>query len=233
MPWFIYGSFDEFDGVRSLAAMAFFLGRSTPFEIQRGWMINDDGSKMKIKEEKEVTMGETGCTILFAQNVLKITCAPFTVYYDGMMSAHIEYTSKTTQVGTAKGMFNIGLCFDNQSGRRPNWQVNTIATCSVTPGAQKFCNGASPTFCNNLPDRGDAYRQACNQMFCDKKQSSGSNDLSDKQKCALSVSAAAKRNLQGFSSGYPSSGCPSDNCTWKHSVIESGCFQDPFFVGCN
>jgi len=223
--WFIYGEFDVYEGKRSLASMTFYPGPNT-FQVQRGWMINLNGEKFLISEGEEVEMGG-GCTLLFADLHVKVDCGYFVAYYDGMAAGHIEIPTREP----VKGQGNVGLCYDNESGRRSNWQVGpTEGICTVTHGEAELCE-PPPGVCEEAYCD-DAARISCRQLYCaDSAQTGDSATPGDAQLCAFER-ANEWRCAELGEAAVPGTACPADDCLWKFKVLGAGCPQDPFFTGC-
>ena len=221
--WFVYGVFDEYNGLRSLSGITVYQGNASPFELQRGWMVAVNGVKFPIHEGVEGTIEGTGCSVLFENIILTATCPQFTVHYDGLLSAHIELLMPPTDE-----KLRAGLCFDEEDEGRiipNNLQVSKGPECLITPGPREFCVEETE-YCKTLTSCDSALTQACMEMFC-------YTDPSYEQLCALEVSTNMKCIISdlGNMTRQPKS-CPDDLCDWLHFVSEAGCPQEPFFDGC-
>jgi len=235
-PWYVYGTFDNHDGGVALSAMTFYLGRDI-FELQRGWIVNIDGEKMELTEgEVQAIPGGSGCTVVFQHRHLKVDCAHFTAYYDGIMSGHL--TLKPAVVGPpfpgyTKRPTNFGLCNDGNSGFRPNWQVGAGGgSCEVEPGKptcedepEAACDLASAAVGNvEWTTCGGGASLGCGEIYC------GEGTATPAQTCALEqakrVSCALKQNQKGIvESDGMDEACPKDECVWKGDVVSRGCYQ--------
>ena len=243
-PWYIYGTFDEHDGNAALSAMTFYVGRNI-FEVQRGWIVNINGEKMKLNEgEVQEVPGGSGCTVVFKNRHLVVECDAFFAYYDGVMSGHLALkpgVSGPPYPEYVKKGWNFGLCNDGNSGFRPNWQVgNTAGDCKVDtekPGcedeAEEGCDLTSPAV-NNVEwtTCGGGATLGCGEIHC------GGGTPTAAQTCALEqakrMGCALKQNQKEIlESDGQDEACPKDVCLWKEDVISRGCFQEnPPFKDC-
>ena len=238
-PWFIYGTFDQHDGATALMSMTFYVGTQA-FEFQRGWLINLDGSqKMPLKEGDYYMVPNTGCYVVFQDKHLQLGCPYFEAYYDGIMSGHIRLKTLRSTRPFAKRTGTIGLCWDNQSGWRTNWQVGTTTGLCQISSTDSSCKSANPSC--------DQYRlevpraalglgawarceagptRSCTEMNCGDRVASAAQECALQQAVRIMCSLKYSTPLQG-SDGK----CPADDCEWKKDVLARGCPQDhPPFV---
>ena len=241
--WFIYGTFDELDGKTALAKLSFYLGR-VMFQVERGWIVHQGGIKIKLDEEVAQQIGDSDCTATFAEFHLFVDCPVFMASYDGVMSGHVilkpsvEHPYSPVQ----KTWNNVGLCFDGNSGSRPNWQVgNTAGRCKVdveeAPCAESGdeCQLSEPPLVipgvSNLEWSacGNGASVGCGELRCD------GNIPTAMQACALEqaqrISCGVKTGDAVRLSGSDVS-CPSDPCTWKKEVVSRGCPQEHLPFNC-
>ena len=221
--WFIYGAFDEYGGKRSCRSVTVFVG-SGALEVQRGWLINYRGQKIRYTEGKEVSIADTGCVAALKALHLTVDCRPggfpFVIHYDGYMLAHIELFERTGN--------EIGLCFEN-SKSRVNWQIRNQNSrnqdCSISPVIPE-CEEAAP-HCAEFEIYGDgSLARACRELTC------GQTQPTSEQICSLSLAKKKKCRLLGLDVKHATTGCPQDVCLRKYFVLNAGCPQDPFFTGC-
>ncbi|XP_063694835.1 uncharacterized protein LOC134826408 [Bolinopsis microptera] len=239
-PWFIYGTFDEIDGKTALMSVTFYLGRYI-FEIQRGWIVvTQDPYNTKVAMEEGVAqeLGESGCSVVFAEFHLQVTCPYFVAFYDGLMSGHIKLLSDASTGDFQKGRANMGLCFDSNSGRRKNWQVGkTKGKCVVETEAPACepsgsCTQSRPpaVFDQAWTACGIGAEGACSELNCD-----GATPT-PQQKCALEqadrINCALKLGMSTDGQGADTS-CPDDACEWMQNVADQGCPQDNLPFDCN
>ena len=249
--WYIYGNFDVHDDDAALAAMTIFVG-STAFELQRGWIVSIGQEKLKLVENEPQKIGD--CEVTFAGLHLRAACPHFNVFYDGFMSGHIQtfrydltyniYEGMSENEGGPAGLVavpfdprktatNIGLCWDNQSGFRPNWQIDSRTGCSVDTSLEECQEETS-----NCSDYVEEYRilpgrfsglgaeGSCSELHC------GGGTPTKAQECSLEQAHSVNKQLIRFSaddfnqpaSGLP--GCPEDKCEWKLDIVSRGCPQD-------
>lgn len=251
--WYIYGNFDVHDDDAALAAMTIFVG-STAFELQRGWIVSIGQKKLELVENEPQTLGD--CQVTFVGLHLKVACPHFNVFYDGIMSGHIQtfrYDMSydiyegvdVAQAGPGpanmvaapfdprKSPTNIGLCWDNQSGFRPNWQVDSRTDCSVDITVEE-CQKETST-CNDyveeyqaLPGRfsGLGAGDSCSELHC------GGDVPTTAQHCSLNQAHSINKQLIRFSADEftgPTSGlkgCPEEECEWKLDLLSRGCPQE-------
>ena len=231
-PWFIYGTFDEIDGKTALMSMTFYLGREI-FEFQRGWIVvtvqGGASTKLPMNEGVPQEIGETGCSVVFADLHLQATCPHFVAFYDGLMSGHIKLLREAGSENLEKGRGNIGLCFDDISGRRPNWQVGKMTGKCLVDTGEKACEPsddcvlAQPATVFDKPWTacGVGAEGACNELNCD-----GVTPTLDQQ-CALEQANRINCNLKLDMPVQGTDGsCPADPCEWMKNVVEQGCPQD-------
>lgn len=230
-PWFIYGTFDTLDGNTALMHMTFYLGRNI-FEVQRGWIVHTgSGNKLELDEGLEQPVPNTECTVKYSDLHIRVNCPLFEAYYDGLMSGHIKLKGDAGTENLRKGRGNIGLCFDSNSGWRPNWQVGRMRgqckidveepscesegsdTCQLSRAAQP--EGSEWSSC------GVGAEGACKELNC------GGATPTPQQKCALqkanriNCSLKLGRGLFAFDAE-----CPEEECDWKQSVYSQGCPQE-------
>jgi len=228
-PWFIYGTFDNHDGNTALMSMTFYLGRDI-FEVQRGWLVHTGNSKLPLEEGVPQAMGDSGCNLTFEEFHVGVNCEHFDAYYDGLMSGHIKLKGVTLNSLLEKGRGNIGLCFDNNSGWRPNWQVGSMrGKCRInTKKAPCFdelpdsCQMSQPPILDlEFTACGMGAEGACNELHCDGATPTPA------QKCALEQAHKANCNLKRAA---PVSGdditCLKDRCEWMTDVVSRGCPQE-------
>ena len=139
----------------------------------------------------------------------------------------------------AKSLGSFGLCYDNQSGFRKNWQVGrTVGPCEVNTDAEACseedlnCGGfnSPPRFGGGTSESwgscGNGARSSCNELYCSDGEPSAAQQCSLKQadriSCELKYGAVTE--------GVADNGCPEDPCVWKLDVVSRGCPQeDPPF----
>ena len=230
-PWFIYGTFDNHDGSTALMSMTFYLGRDI-FEVQRGWLVHTGDEKLALVEGVPRVMGESGCDLTFKEFHIWVICEHFEAYYDGLMSGHIKLKTDPGNVQSLlqKSGGNIGLCFDNNSGWRPNWQVgNMRGNCEIDQRAPP-CFTALPDSCQlsqphildlEFTACGVGAEAACNELHCNGATPTPA------QKCALEQANKANCDLKR---AVPVSGdditCLKDPCEWMTDVVSRGCPQE-------
>ena len=228
-PWFIYGTFDNHDGKTALMSMTFYLGRDI-FEVQRGWLLLTEGSKLPLEEGVAQAVGSSGCWVKFADLHIVVDCPNFEAYYDGIMSGHIKLKIEAEESLFQKGSGNIGLCFDNQSGYRPNWQIGrTTGRCQVNM-EEPPCETETPTDCNlSRPPVGGKEHTTCGvgaERACSELHCNGDTPTSV-QRCALAqanrVNCSLKRGLGIFGSDED---CDDAPCVWKKEIVSRGCPQE-------
>ena len=239
-PWFIYGTFDEIDGKTALMSVTFYLGRYI-FEIQRGWIVvtqDPYNTKLVMEEGVAQDLGESGCSVVFVEFHLQVTCPYFVAFYDGLMSGHIKLLSDASTGDFQKGRANMGLCFDSNSGRRKNWQVGrTKGKCLVeteVPAceASGSCTQSRPpaVFHQAWTACGIGAEGSCSELNCD-----GATPT-PQQKCALEqadrINCALKLGMSTDGQGADTS-CPDDACEWMQNVADQGCPQDNLPFDCN
>jgi len=236
-PWFIYGTFDQRDGNTALMSMTVFIG-STAFEFQRGWIINVGGSKFPVMEGVARTIGV--CEVMFTGQHLRAACPFFYVYFDGTMSGHIRlgtFETSPSKAESVKGRTNIGLCWDNESGFRENWQIPSSGSCSIQPGKEgcedsgacdRFVLASYQDSALQWASRGRGAHQACNELTCE-----GSTPSPD-QECALNQANLVNLHLRvekQLTDAVAVEQCP-ENCDWKEKVVDGGCPQYPLPYVC-
>ena len=224
-PWFIYGTYDNHDGKTALMSMTFYLGRDI-FEVQRGWLLLTEGSKLPLEEGVAEAVGSSGCWVKFADLHIVVDCPNFEAYYDGIMSGHIKLKIEAEESLFQKGSGNIGLCFDNQSGYRPNWQIGrTTGRCQVNT-EEPPCETETPTDCNlSRPPLGGKEHTTCGvgaERACSELHCNG-NTPTSVQRCALAqanrVNCSLKRGLGIFGSDED---CDDEPCVWKKEIVSRG-----------
>ena len=217
--WFIYGTFDQFDGMNSLSAITIYLGYKV-FEIQRGWTIHDHGEKFRIMEGEQAELH--GCTFLFEGLHISVDCQtsgfPFRVVYDGYSVGFVEVF--------AEGAYDIGLCHANSDGSRSNWQVNSGREgCDISPDLVP-CPVSAPECESASCDPG--LVAACNELHC-------MGAPRDAALCSLALAnqlVCGDEGDEGRDEGACAGECPADSCWRKFFVLGTGCPQAPFFTGC-
>jgi len=214
-PWFIYGTFDQHDGNYAMSHMTIFAG-GVAFEFQRGWLVNVDGAKFEVEAGVPRALGD--CSISFTGHHIVATCPHFTAYYDGVMAGHIQIGSDPVITPPVKEFNDIGLCWDNVSGFRPNWQVKTDAGCDVDPTKAPCAGGEE---CSGYSDQ--AAFDSCSQINCEELVATAV------QTCSLNQADAMEGFLNG-ASGQPKLdsilGCPEEICDWQNDLLSRGCPQD-------
>lgn len=237
-PWFIYGTFDQLDGATSLMSMTFYHG-SNIFEVQRGWLvITPDGSKAELEEGVPLQLGATGCSVTFKEWHVHVFCAEFSAYYDGLMTGHVQLRGEAGPWELEKGPTNIGLCFDDQSGWRPNWQVgNQRDQCEVDvdkePCGDHSGDCGAYITSEQIPDHswtrcGYGTDAACAELNC------GDTVASQTQQCVLKQANSANCELkQGGDVVGSGDHCPEDECEWFALVVSRGCPQDHLPFDCS
>ena len=224
--WYIYGTFDQHDGNTALSAITIFAG-TTVFEFQRGWKVNIGKGKFEIEEDVPRTFGN--CEITFTGLHLKAECPHFAAYYDGLMSGHVILGNSQTPLSTenpVKSGSSLGLCWDNDSGFRANWQVAHSPQCKVDP-QQDACEVTDE--CDNFKNAlilGDqssgmgAY-DSCGQLHCEEMVPTPA------QQCALNRADSVNRSLKsgGQAAEGMVEGCPEEECEWKLDLLSRGCPQ--------
>ena len=232
--WYIYGTFDEHDGDIALSSMTVYAGR-TAFEVQRGWLVNVDGEKFLLEEDVPRTYGD--CEIMFSGLHVRVGCPHFNLFYDGVMAGHIQiFTPSGEGEGftAEKSYTNIGLCWDNKSGFRQNWQLGSSRpSCALDPSLEECqeetasCSEYVQTTGIFQPDkpRGLGAEQSCNELHC------AGDTPTPAQECALNQADSINAQLRlhspadvtGPSPGLD--GCPEEECVWKLDLVSRGCPQ--------
>jgi len=235
--WYIYGSFDDFQGRTSLKSMTFYVGGAM-WEVQRGWLVNMNGEKWAIKETGvEQTVPGTNCTIEFDDWHLVIDCEDFTTYYDGIMSGHISLKRDVDGATVEKRSGNdIGLCWDNMWGTRSNWQVGaSTGTCELNQAFEACTSGDigcvdyqvesdDPTY---FATCGAGAVDSCTELTCDE------SGMTTMQQCALIQARDKSCALKGATASTLSRlGCPENECDWFLAVVAEGCPQESFPFQC-
>lgn len=225
--WFVYGTFDEHDGAPALSAMTFYFG-STIFEFQRGWIVHTGhGEKLALTEGQYQAVGDTGCYVAFRDAMLLATCKYFEAYFDGIMAGHIKMNGPSSEV-YQKSLGQIGLCFDNTSGHRPNWQVGRLSGVCEVDLEKRTCAVSTCDLAQAPVDPfmawstcGVGSEAACNQLQCEGAEPSPA------QRCALEK---ANRVNCGLKTGGGVQGvdveCPQEKCEWYEDVVSRGCPQE-------
>ena len=245
-PWFIYGTFDQHDGNTALNALTFYVGRNI-FEVQRGWVIHEKGTKIVLEENVPQQIGNTDCWVTFKNFHMIVDCPQFKVYYDGVMSGHISLKPGVQEPYSPphKKGSKVGLCWDSNSGAKPNWQTgHTNGECQIDTSDQP-CADTQPAQCDleetpfDIPGPDVAWTACgtgaavgCGELYC------GGLNPTSVQKCALEqakrVSCALKfgntASLEGLGQDLA---CPTDSCAWKLDILARGCPQEnpPFVCG--
>ena len=229
--WFVYGTFDQHDGNTALSALTIFAGR-TAFEFQRGWLVIQNGEKVGLKEGEPELLGDCIVTFIFLHLVAE--CPHFNVYYDGVISGHIRLGSagKTNLPPQKDPYSDAGLCWDNESGFRPNWQVNSNSGCTVDVTHEE-CSDSSECEKFNMPSgelsltpwvfRGLGAHQSCNELHCEGQTPTAA------QKCALEQAHAVNLVLRtqiSLSKRVATEECPEEECDWKLDLLSRGCPQE-------
>eukprot|EP00116_Pleurobrachia_bachei_P002877 sb/3463139/ len=105
--WIIYGQLERCsaDNVRGscLSAITIFSGRNA-VELQRGWIINDQGSKMNITESETKTSGPMTITFDGRHLLVRIAGSDVEIWWDGLVSVHVSIPG---------GAEACGLCGNN------------------------------------------------------------------------------------------------------------------------
>ena len=240
MGWYVYGTFDEHDGAKSLSAMTFYVG-STAFEFQRGWVINVDGEKFVVEEGVGRMMGDSGCLITYTGLHLRAECPHFHAYYDGVMSGHIRLGGETVLPSEdlpEKRVSQFGLCWDNDAGFRTNWRLRFTTECAVDGTASqcpdthaqcgKFAREAvdygsySALAESGVLGCGAGSKTSCAEMSC------GEVALTAAQRCSLNQAHSVNCLLKvqpGFSERVEEEECPAVECEWKLDIVSRGCPQ--------
>ena len=229
-PWFIYGTFDNHDGKTALMSMTFYLGRDI-FEVQRGWVIlTDRGSKLSLEEGVAQAVGTSGCSVKFADLHIKVDCLHFDAYYDGIMSGHIKLKIVAEESLLQKGTGNIGLCFDNQFGSRPNWQVGRSRGRCQVDTEEPPCQTETPPDCflSQPPVGGKEHTTcgvgaegACSELHCN------GNTPTSVLRCALAQANRVNCSLKlGLSISGGDEDCEDEPCVWKKEIVSRGCPQE-------
>jgi len=208
--WFIYG---KFGADSSLLSMSFYVGQ-TVFEIQRGWVVNNQGTKLILSEGEASTVGD--CSVTFADLYLTVKCPSFNVIYDGLKMGYINKYADSNNA-----LIKMGLCYgtDVPAGysAKANWQVgNTAAPCLLP--AVKDCDAVSDAVIAQCAGQNGAFVTAC--------KCAGLDDITTDEQCELDRVSIVRSFLVGKlgSIGDFVASCP-DDCDWKQSVVDAGCPQ--------
>lgn len=193
---------------------------------------------MQLEQGVVQNVGNTGCTVVFEHFHLTVDCPPFKVLYDGVMSGHIimKPVVEAPYAALQKKSGNVGLCYDNNSGFRPNWQVgNTAGKCEIdtteTPCNEVLeeCNLSQvaamlPGYSNlQWTECGNGASVGCGELRCE------GNTPSDMQLCALEQAKRVSCSLKyGQDTDLAASdvSCPEDPCEWMKLVEKTGCPQE-------
>lgn len=207
--WFIYG---KFDADSSLLSMSFYV-KQTVFEIQRGWVVNNQGAKLILSEGEASQVGD--CAVTFADLHLNVKCPAFNVIYDGMAMGYIN------KFGDSNAMIKMGLCYGTEVpagySAKANWQVgNTAAPCLLP--APKDCDAVDAPQCGAQVG---ALAVACKCAGAEANQ------------CELDRAQLVKSFMVGKASMSDSVGSCPDDCEWKQSVVDAGCPQPDATFLCN
>eukprot|EP00116_Pleurobrachia_bachei_P001742 sb/3462004/ len=235
--WYIYGSFDDFQGRVALQSMTFYIGGAM-FEIQRGWLVNMNGDKWAIKETGVAqAVPGTNCTIEFVDWHLEVACADFTAYYDGIMSGTLSLEVEVDAAEIEKRAGNdIGLCWDNMWGARSNWQVGAnTGKCELNQEFEVCDSGdigcvdyqVESDNAEFFATCGAGAVDSCSELTCNE------SGMTSMQQCALIQARDKSCALKGATGGDVSRlGCPENECDWFLAVVAEGCPQDSFPFQC-
>lgn len=201
--WFIYGRFGADSNLLSIS----FYVTQTVFEIQRGWVVNNQGEKFILTEGEASAVGD--CSITLSDLHLTVKCPAFNVLYDGLKMAYIN------KFAESNALYKMGLCYgtavpDGYSAKT-NWQVgNTGAPC-LLPEVKDCTAGSGVGRCAGYSK---ALATAC-QCGADTEEA----------QCELDRHGNVRRFLQGQGSMSDAvAACP-DDCEWKETIVAAGCPQ--------
>ena len=236
-PWFVYGTFDEHDSKTALMTMTFYLGQNQ-FEVQRGWIVHiGDGEKLALEEGVVQVVEGTDCSVKFADMLIEVQCLHFEAYYDGLMAGHIRLKTFAGSESLAKGRGNLGICYDNNSGWRPNWQIGKMRGKCRIDREEPACKTELPEMCQlSQPPQifgrdwtscGMGAESSCKELNCD------GTAPTQAQQCVLEKANRVNCNLKlGGSVAGEDSACPTERCKWMKGVVSKGCPQDNLPFDC-
>ena len=165
--------------------------------------------------------------MLFTGRHIKADCPHFSVFYDGVMSGHIQLGDSPVTEAPVKDYSDIGLCWDAQSGFRPNWQVKKEGECTVDTSKEPCEPGEE---CNSY--EGDLAGQgSCSELNCEDDTPTPVQVCSLNQAVAMDeffreTTTAQRDNNGAVPETQKVDGCPEIACDWQKELVSRGCPQE-------